>query len=170
MQFNRTAAGVLLLLWSVSSMSPSAAQTPIPDAIAAPGETIVLTVKADGTQNYECKTGADGKLAWVLSGPMATLSEHGDIIGYHYPGPTWELRDGSAIVGKMAASLPGATPNDIPWLKLDVTSRRGNGRLSGVTTVLRINTQGGKPEGVCETEGTTRNVPYSADYIFLRKA
>jgi hypothetical protein len=150
-------------------MSPSAPQIPIPDAIAAPGETVVLTVRAEGTQNYEGKAGADGKLAWVLSGPMATLSENGEIIGYHYPGPTWELRDGSAIVGKMVSSLPGTTPNDIPWLKIEVISRRGNGLLSGVTTVLRINTQGGKPEGTCDTEGAILKVPYTTDYLFLRK-
>ncbi len=151
-------------------MSPSPAHAPIPDAIAAPGETVVLTVKAEGTQNYEAKAGADGKLAWVLSGPMATLAENGEIIGYHYPGPTWELRDGSALVGKMVASLPAATPNDIPWLKLEVISQRGSGLLSGVTTILRINTQGGKPEGSCDTEGASQKVPYSADYLFLRKA
>ncbi len=101
---------------------------------------------------------------------MATLTDDGEIIGYHYPGPTWELRDGSAIVGKMAASLPGTTPNDIPWLKIEVISRRGNGLLSGVTTVLRINTQGGKPEAISGTEGATLKVPYAADYLFLRKA
>jgi Protein of unknown function (DUF3455) len=169
MLFNRTAAGVLLLL-SGLSMSPSVAQTPIPDALAAPGESVVLRVNADGDQVYDCKTGADGKLAWVLRGPMATLTERGEIIGYHYPGPTWELRDGSAVVGKVAASVPGATPNDIPWLKLDVASQRGNGLLSGVTTVLRINTQGGKPDGPCEADGASRKVPYTAEYLFLRKA
>jgi hypothetical protein len=169
MLFNRTAAGILLLL-SGLPMSPSAAQTPIPDALAAPGEIVVLRVKADGDQVYDCKAGADGKLAWVLRGPMATLTEGGEIIGYHYPGPTWELRDGSAVVGKMAASTPGATPDDIPWLKLDVASARGNGKLSGVTTVLRINTQGGKPDGACEADGASRKVPYTAEYLFLRKA
>jgi hypothetical protein len=151
-------------------MSSSAPQTPIPEAIAAPGETVVLTVKAEGTQNYECKAGADGKLAWVLSGPMDTLTDNGEIVGYHYPGPTWELRDGSAIVGKMAASMPAPTPDDIPWLKIEVISRRGNGLLSGITTVLRINTQGGKPDGVSDTTGATCKVPYTADYLFLRKA
>ena len=169
MLFNRTAAGILLLL-SGLPMSPSAAETPIPDALAAPGETLVLRVKADGDQVYDCKTGADGKLAWVLRGPMATLITRGEIIGYHYPGPTWELRDGSAVVGKMAASVPGATPDDIPWLKLEVASRRGNGLLSDITTVLRINTQGGKLDGPCETEGNSRSVPYTAEYLFLRKA
>jgi hypothetical protein len=158
----------LLLLWG-SLVSAPAAETPLPAAIAAPGETMLLTAKAEGTQIYDCKAGADGKLAWTLRGPMATLTEHGEIIGYHYPGPTWELRDGSAVVGKVAASVPGATPNDIPWLKLDVVSRRGDGLLSSVTTVLRINTQGGKPEGTCETAEASREVPYSADYVFLRK-
>src|ERR1700759_4798803 len=112
-------------------MSPSRPETSIPDVIAAPGETVVLTVKAEGTQDYECKAGADGKLAWVLSGPMATLTDNGEIVGYHYPGPTWELRDGSAIVGKMAATTPAATPDDIPWLKINVISQRGSGLLSG---------------------------------------
>ena len=43
--------------------------------------------------------------------------------------------------------------NDIPWLKLTVTSGRGTGILSGVTTVQRINTVGGKLEGDCEKVG-----------------
>jgi hypothetical protein len=41
--------------------------------------------------------------------------------------------------------------------------------LTGVTTVQRIHTQGGKFEGPCETAGTFKSVPYSADYVFLRK-
>jgi len=35
--------------------------------------------------------------------------------------------------------------------------------------VQRINTVGGKLEGACDKAGTYRNVPYSADYVFLRK-
>jgi hypothetical protein len=93
----------------------------------------------------------------------------GKTVGRHYAGPTWEHSDGSAVVGKAAASVPGATPNDIPWLKLEVISRRGNGILSGVTTVQRINTQGGKFEGACDKAGATHSAPYSADYVFLRK-
>ena len=51
-----------------------------------------------------------------------------------------------------------------------MTSRRGTGILSGVTTVQRINTVGGKLEGACDKPGTYRNAPYSADYVFLRKS
>ena len=74
-----------------------------------------------------------------------------------------------AISGTAVANAPGATENDIPWLKLEVTSHRGSGILSGVTTVLRINTQGGKLDGGCDGAGKFQSVPYSADYVFLRK-
>ena len=150
-------------------MRASAAETPLPDAIAAPGETIVLSVHAEGAQVYECKAGADGKLAWAFREPIATLLADGKTVGRHYAGPNWEHSDGSAVVGKAVANVPGATPDDIPWLKLEVTSRRGSGILTGVTTVLRINTKGGKLEGACDKAGSTRSAPYSADYVFLRK-
>jgi hypothetical protein len=158
-----------LLLLSGAAMSAPAAETPLPDAIAAPGETIVLTVHAEGAQVYECKAGADGKLAWVFREPIATLFVDGKTIGRHYAGPNWEHSDGSAVVGKAIGNAPGATPADIPWLKLEVTSQRGSGILSGVTTVQRINTKGGKVEGPCEVAGSFRSVAYSADYVFLRK-
>jgi Protein of unknown function (DUF3455) len=167
MRFLETAFLALLLL--SGSLVSAPAQTPIPDAIAAPGETIVLTLHAEGAQIYECKAGADGKPAWVFREPIATLLLDSKTVGRHYAGPNWEHSDGSAVAGKATGSIPGATPNDIPWLKLEVTSRRGSGILAGVTTVLRINTQGGKLEGTCDSVGSYRNVPYSADYVFLRK-
>jgi hypothetical protein len=164
----RRIAFALLPLLAVI-MNAKAAQTPLPDAIAAPGETIVLTVHAEGAQIYECKAGPDGKPGWVFREPIATLLVDGKTVGRHYAGPNWEYSDGSAVVGKAVANTPGATANDIPWLKLEVISRRGSGLLSDVTTVQRINTQGGKFDGACDGVGTFHNVPYSADYVFLRK-
>jgi hypothetical protein len=158
-----------LLLLSGLPMSAKAAETPLPDAIAASGETIVLTMHAEGAQVYECKMGTDGKLAWAFREPIATLLVDGKTVGRHYAGPNWEHSDGSAVVGKAIGNAPGATPNDIAWLKLEVVSRRGSGVLSGVTTVQRINTQGGKLEGGCDKPGTFKSAPYSADYVFLRK-
>ena len=159
----------LPLLLLSSSLLSARAETPLPAAIAAPGEAIVLAVHAEGAQVYECKAGADGKLSWAFREPIATLLADGKTVGRHYAGPSWEHSDGSAVVGKVAGNAPGATPNDIPWLKLDVASRRGSGILSDVTTVQRIHTQGGKLEGACDTVGTYRSAPYSADYVFLRK-
>jgi len=167
-QIVRYIALALLPLFGVI-MNASAAETPVPDAIAAPGETIVLTLHAEGAQVYECKAGADGKLAWAFREPIATLLADGRTVGRHYAGPNWEHSDGSAVVGKAAASVPGTTANDIPWLRLEVISRRGSGILAGVMTVQRINTQGGKLDGTCDKAGSFRSAPYSADYIFLRK-
>jgi hypothetical protein len=164
----RTAALALLLL-SGSLVSAPAAETPLPGAIAAPGETTVLTVHAEGAQVYECKAGADGKPGWAFREPIATLLVDGKTVGRHYAGPSWEHSDGSAVVGKVAGSVPGATSDDIPWLKLEVISRRGSGVLTGVTTVQRINTKDGKLEGACDKPGAFRDMPYSADYVFLRK-
>jgi hypothetical protein len=165
--FERTALASLILLGSLASAA--AAETLLPDAIAAPGETIALAVHAEGAQIYDCKAGADGKLAWAFREPIATLLADGKTVGRHYAGPNWEHSDGSAVTGKDAGSALGATPNDIPWLKLEVVSRRGSGILTGVTTVQRINTSGGKFQGPCDKAGAYRSVPYSADYVFLRK-
>jgi Protein of unknown function (DUF3455) len=145
------------------------AETKLPDAIAAPEETVVLTVHAEGAQVYECKAGADGKLAWVFREPIASLFVDGKTVGRHYAGPNWEHIDGSAVTAKAAGNAPGATADDIPWLKLQVTASRGSGVLSGVTTVQRINTKGGKLDGACDKAGTFKSVPYSAEYVFLKK-
>ena len=163
----RTALALLLL----SGLAVNAkAETKLPDAIAAPGETIVLTVHAEGAQVYECKASADGKLAWAFREPIATLFVDGKTIGRHYAGPNWEHMDGSAVVGKAAGNAPGAASDDIPWLKLQVTASRGNGVLTGVTTVQRINTRGGKLEGACDKAGSFKSVAYSAEYVFLKKS
>ena len=158
MTFPKSAALALLLL-SGSLVDASAAEAPVPGAIAAPGETVVLGTHAEGAQIYECKAGADGKPVWAFREPIATLIVDGKTVGRHYAGPNWEHSDGSAVVGKVIGNAPGATPNDIAWLKLEVISQRGSGVLTGVTTVQRINTKGGKLEGACDTVGTFRARP-----------
>ena len=75
--------------------------------------------------------------------------------------------DGSAVQAKLVSAAPGATFNDVPWLKLEVTEQRGPGLLSHVKTVQRINTKGGVMQGACEIEGAFRSVPFSADYVYL---
>ena len=140
-----------------------------PAAIAAPGETIVATLHAEGAQVYECKAGNDGKLAWAFREPIATLVLDGKTVGRHYAGPNWEHADGSAVVAKAVGNVPGKSAGDIPWLKLEVTAHRGSGALSGVTTLQRINTAGGVHAGACDKAGAFHSAPYAADYVFLRK-
>lgn len=139
-------------------------------AVAAPGEKTVATLHAEGAQVYECKSDSSNKLVWQFREPIAALFLDGKTVGRHYAGPNWELNDGSAVVGKVVGNASGSTPNDIPWLKLEVTGRRGNGTLSDITTVQRINTKGGVSPATCDKAGHYLNVPYSADYVFLRKS
>jgi hypothetical protein len=163
---NVVLAASLLLSLSAGAMADD---KPLPAAIAAPGETVVLTTHAVGMQYYQCKPGSDGKLAWTFIEPGATLTVDGKVVGKHGAGPTWELLDGSIITAKAVANAPGATDNDIPWLKLEVTSHKGAGQLDGVTTVQRINTKGGVMKGPCD-RARGEGMPYEADYVFLRKS
>src|ERR1044071_8774833 len=119
----------VLLALPLLAITPHAAQAQMPAAIAAPGETTAATWHAEGAQVYECKAGADGKLAWTFREPIATLLLDGKTVGRHYAGPNWEHMDGSAVAAKVAANAPGATPKDIPLLKLEVVSSRGSGTL-----------------------------------------
>ena len=159
----------LAVFCSSVSVVSAAAQTALPDAINAPGQVVVLTLHAEGAQVYECKAGADGKPIWSFREPIATLLLDGKTVGRHYAGPNWDHIDGSGVSAKTSASAPGTTANDIPWLKLDVTAHRGTGILANVSTVQRINTKGGKREGACDAVGSFLSVPYSAEYVFLRK-
>jgi hypothetical protein len=145
------------------------ASAQMPDAIAAPGETKVVALSGQGAQVYECKAGANGKLAWTLREPIATLMLDGKTVGRHYAGPNWDYEDGSGVSANPVGNAPGKTANDVPWLKLEVTAHRGSGTLTGVTTVQRINTQGGVITGPCNKAGAFRSAPYSAEYVFLRR-
>jgi hypothetical protein len=164
-------ATVIALLGSVMgvAMLLGTASAQLPDTIAAPGETTVTTLHAEGAQVYECKADAAGKLAWQFREPVATLLLEGKTLGRHYAGPTWELADGSVVIGKVVGRAAAPSAKDIPWLKLEVSERRGSGTLSGVTTVQRINTRGGGAEGACDRAGEYLSVAYAADYVFLRR-
>jgi hypothetical protein len=79
------------------------------------------------------------------------------------------LDDGGPVIGRETGRAPGTTPKDIPWLKLEATSQPETGRLTGTTTIQRLNTKGGVAEGSCDPIGALLSVPYSADYAFLKK-
>ena len=104
--------------------------------------------RATGFQIYVCRPDADGKPAWTLKAPEAELfDEQGKSIGKHFGGPTWQLNDGSQITGKMAAKADAPDPKAIPWLLVTVTGHSGSGKLSGVTSIQRVNTVGGLATG-----------------------
>lgn len=137
-------------------------------AVAAPAGTVVRTVHAVGAQIYECKTDSHAALAWSFREPVATLVNDGQTIGRHFAGPSWEMVDGSLVVGKVVATAPGTTAADIAWLRLDASQHHGTGILDDVKTVQRLETRGGQKSGPCPTEGALVAEPYEATYVFSR--
>src|SRR4051794_25973777 len=109
------------LTLTAAALVAGAALAQLPGPIAAPGETTAATFHAVGAQVYDCKSGTDGKSAWASREPIATLLLDAKTIGRHYAGPNWDHMDGSGVTAKAAGNAPGKTPNDIPWLKLEVT-------------------------------------------------
>lgn len=147
----------------------------VPDAIRArPAETVILLAHASGSQIYTCRAGADGKFAWTLKAPDAQLKdESGNIIGSHFAGPTWKLKDGSEVAGKAVAHVDSDDANSVPWLLVDAVGHTGSGLLAKVTTIQRVNTHGGKPPAAgCDEShrDTETKSEYTADYYFYAPA
>jgi hypothetical protein len=148
----------------------------IPSALALPesGQSLLLHAAAHGTQDYACmaSSGTDGGVgyAFVFTAPDAVLSdEQLTVIGHHYAGPTWELTDGSKVVGMVSARSNAPEAGAIPWLLLTVTSNSGVGTLAHAKYVHRLATHGGvAPATGCDAGslGTQVRIDYTADYYF----
>jgi hypothetical protein len=143
----------------------------VPDAIQVPaGEEVVLFAHASGSQVYTCQAAAGDRFTWTLKGPEAELRDRNDkVIGQHFAGPTWKLKDGSEVTGKAAAQVDSLDADSVPWLLVKVVSHAGKGVLSNVTTIQRVHTKGGKPpaEGCDEShKAAETKSSYTADYFF----
>ncbi|MFO1087067.1 MAG: DUF3455 domain-containing protein [Reyranellaceae bacterium] len=158
----------------------------IPAALRpATGETLAATLPAKGVQIYECRVlgpprtpshiGAEPRFAWKFVAPEADLFDgDGEQIGVHGAGPYWQAVDGSRLIGEIKARIDAPTARAIPWLLLAVTSATGPaGRFSRVTSIQRIDTNGGTaPVEACTPEftGVRVRMPYSATYRFFSPA
>ncbi len=162
--FAMTLAACFLFSLSANGQQP-------PKELQPPaGEQLLLQVHAKGDQIYSCKADG-GQFAWTPKAPDAQLFDKGGkLFGKHFAGPSWEASDGSRVTGKAVANTPSPDPDSIPWLLLTVVSRSGDGKLTRVTSIQRINTKGGKaPPSGCDAAhaGQEERAPYTADYIFF---
>jgi hypothetical protein len=165
---------LLLVGMNAPASGQSVAAPTVPDKIKAPdGQEVVLHVSATGSQIYTCEAGTDGKLQWTLKAPDAELhNQQGAVIGTHFAGPTWKDNDGSEVTGKAAAKVDSPDESSIPWLLVTATGHSGEGVLSHVTTIQRINTKGGMPPPASDCNSAKQNAevksPYTADYYFYK--
>ncbi len=138
-------------------------------SIAPPaGSLLVGRYVATGSQIYTCTAKGDG-LAWGAAEPDADLAgADGQVVIRHFKGPTWEARDGSKVVGAVAAKQPSPAADAVPWLLLTATTT-GAGMLAGTKYVVRQDTVGGmEPSGGCPSAGLKSRVPYTATYLFYK--
>src|SRR3954471_24600036 len=142
----RSIAALLLSAFAPAPASPPPRAAP-PAVLAVPaGNAERLKTAAKGTQNYRCqeKKDAAGSFEWAFTGPEADLfDDAGGKLGTHFAGPTWQLADGSKVVGAVKEKSPAA--GTIPWLLLETKSAEGHGKLTGVTFIQRLDTEGGQP-------------------------
>jgi len=163
-------ASATLLAAASTVLSFSVAAQQVPIIIQPPAnEQLLLQVHAKGDQVYTCKSDA-AQFTWTLKAPDAQLfDKDGKPFGKHFAGPSWEARDGSRVTGKAVANAPSPDADSIPWLLVNILSHDGSGVLSRATTILRLNTKGGRPPASgCDAShvGQEVRVPYSADYLF----
>jgi hypothetical protein len=159
------------LVW-IGAAAQSVAPPEVPETLKVPaGEKVFVHARAKGVQIYSCAAGTGEKYAWVLKAPKAELfDDQGKLIGEHFAGPTWKLKDGSEVTGKMVAKHDAPKAGAIPWLLVTVTGHKGSGALESVTTIQRVNTEGGMVDTAktCDASknGTESESAYSADYYF----
>lgn len=130
---------------------------------------LLLTLQGRGVQVYRCALIA-GTPAWVLDHPEADLTDaDGKVVGHHAAGPSWQLDDGSMVVGALIEKTASSESGDVPSLWLSATTHRGAGLLASVATIRRRRAHGGvAPSQGCDTgmDGATVRVPYTATYTF----
>jgi hypothetical protein len=124
-----------------------------------------------GKQIYECKPAEGGGYAFAQRDVAALLG--GDIVHtFVKPNsgtPQWVAPDRSAVTGAVISKTPNGDKN-IAELDLKATqSGKHRGLLADTQEILRLNTVGGvAPAGSC-SPGTIVDVPYRADYVFVRR-
>jgi hypothetical protein len=161
----------------LASAPPSAAVPATPASIAVrAGQQVLLKTRAKGVQVYLCKSSENtpGGYAWTLEAPDAELfDDQGNKIGRHYGGPTWQLQDGSTVVGKLRSKADSPDHTALPWLLLDAESTQRSGVFTNVANIQRVETSGGiPPANGCDAvhDGTETRVDYAATYLMYGPA
>jgi len=179
-RFDRLLVAAVLAVAAALSLTQVAEAGPreptVPDRLEPPaGTKLFLVGHAVGVQIYVCDA-TSGGFAWRFVAPRADLyGDNGKLIVTHFAGPTWQAKDGSTVVGQLAADPVTVDPTAIPWLLLSAKSTAtgtGGDRLAHTTHIQRIATTGGliPPAATCNatTVGTRAEVPYTADYYFWK--
>jgi hypothetical protein len=161
-----------LAVWPLAQLAHAGPSAPdVPGTIQVhDGSKVFLVGHAVGVQIYSCNGSS-----WGLVAPRANLyGDNGKLIMTHLGGPTWQAKDGSKVIGQR---VDGVTVDStaIQWLLLDAKSTASGpdgDRLLATKHIQRVATTGGlAPDAAtcnASTAGTTKEIPYTADYYFWK--
>lgn len=160
----------LLAVTGVAHAAVDNAALPEPVRVPA-GNVLKLETVGIGEITYECREKKDmaGAFEWAFVVPVATLVDMKKAtVGKYYGGPTWEANDGSKVTGKQLAVAPAGAGN-IPLQLVKADPAMGNGAMTGVSYIQRLETRGGvAPSATCDaaSKGVKQQVKYEAKYAF----
>ena len=163
---------LVTILMLLAAVQANAEDIAIPENIQVPENSkLALELVAQGYQVYQCDS-QNGQYRWQLKAPDAVLfDENGQAVGTHYAGPAWRFNDGSQVTGMLLDKADFPAGEAIPWLLVKIKAHSGQGVLSAINFINRVNTQGGlKPEKACNGNhpGRIEKVAYRASYYFYQ--
>lgn len=136
----------------------------VPDVVAP-----VLRLQARGVQVFRCEPRSAG-YSWIFRLPEAELYDAtGKAVVRHGANFSFEHTDGSKLLGTVVDFDEAPESNNLRWLLFSARSF-GEGALTGVNYVQRVNTIGGMPPPKCEAAQQNRllRVDFSADFVFYK--
>lgn len=165
---------LVVAVTAATACSVSLAQSDLPEPVRVPaGHKMAMKAVGVGEITYECRAKAADPAAfeWVFVAPVAKLMDASNKeVGKYYAGPTWESMDGSKVTGKQVAVAP-AMAGSIPLQLVKADPAMGNGAMTGITYIQRVNTKGGVPPAdpcTAASMGKKQQVAYQADYVFFK--
>jgi hypothetical protein len=138
-----------------------------------PGEEPAFSLTADGVQVYACQQvpGDPNAYAWFVQAPDATLYDgSASMATLKSPNHFQSLRDLSGV-SAVPLRLQAAGAANLPWELLHAVPEGDTGLFANVTSIQRVNTQGGAPPtGGCDDThvGEEARVAFTADYYFYK--
>jgi hypothetical protein len=136
----------------------------VPDTVAP-----VLRLQGKGVQVFRCEPRGTG-YTWMFRLPEADLVDTGGkAVVRHGANFSFEHTDGSRLLGTVVDFDDAPDTTNLRWLLLSARSF-GQGALTGVTYVQRVNTNGGMPPPKCDASQQNRllRVDFSADFVFYK--
>lgn len=173
---SQIAYGLTLVLLLLTACATQPVQTQVPASLVPVGERQVDRFESRGMLTYECraKAGAASSAEWgYVAAETELIDGQGKGIGKHtFPPPLWQALDGSKFTGTIKARADAPQAGAAPWLLVSTRSTGGEGRFSKITSLQRVNTQGGiAPTRRCDgtTIGAKERVAFTSDLVLFSK-